>query len=283
MSKNFVVGVDVGGSKINAVLFENGKIFKSVKSETPRKNQKEFLNKLEKTIREVIPQGGKFLGIGCGIAGILDLKVGTVLKSPNLEFLDGFNVKNWLSKKFNCAARIDNDARSFTCGEYFFGAGKGYKNLVGLTLGTGVGGGIIIGGKIVYGNGAAGEIGHMIINYKDDLETLTVKYMQRFKYPPVNDLYRSKRSRAVSEALRNFEFNLGIGLANLVNILDPEAIIIGGGIAGAAEFFLPHAEKTMKKFIFSPKARKNVKILRGKLGEDAGAIGAAALFNDNQL
>jgi glucokinase len=266
--RDFIIGVDIGGTNIHAVLFKNGRILKRITILTP-KNLKEFLNKLEKTIREIIPQSGKFLGIGCGIAGILDLKKGTVLKSPNLEFLDGFKIKDWMQKKFHCTVKIDNDARCFLRGEYLFGAGRGYENLVGITLGTGVGGGIIIGGKIVYGaNGSAGEIGHMIINSEKDLEETTVKQMRKLKFSKM--------------AEKKFEKNLGIGFSNVVNILDPEIIIIGGGAAENIKTFLPKIKAEAIKSIISPKSRKNVKILMGKLGEDAGAIGAAALFNDNQ-
>lgn len=266
VSKKFIIGVDIGGSKINAVLFKNGKIFKSIKSETLRKNRANFLNNLEKVIRKVIPQNGKFFGIGCGVAGALDLKKGVILNAPNLRILNNFNIKNWLEKKFKCNVKIDNDARSFLRAEYMFGAGRGYKNLIGITLGTGIGGGIIIDGKMIYGaSGSAGELGHMVIDKGKDLEALTVKLVRKYKF--------SKTS--ISE----FKKNLGIGLANIINILDPEAIIIGGGAAKTAKTFLPKVKMAAAKFVISPKSQKNVKIIVGKLGENAGALGAAALFD----
>jgi glucokinase len=263
-----IIGVDIGGSKINAVLFKNGKVFKSGKIATPKKSRAYFLNKLEKTIREVAPQSGKLLGIGCGIAGTLDSKKGTVLKSPNLKFLDGFDVKSWLEKKFKTAVKIDNDARCFLRGEYLFGAGRGYKNIIGITLGTGIGGAIIIGGKMVYGtNDSAGELGHMVIDRGKDLETLTVKQARRLNFSKT--------------AVKEFEKNIKIGFSNVVNILDPEIIIIGGGAVKTSKMFLPKIKLTSSKFIISPKAQKNVKILISKLGEDAGAMGAAALFYES--
>lgn len=266
--KGFIVGIDIGGSKINAILFQNSGILRQFKILTPKKNIKKFLDQLEKLINKTMSglDEREILGIGCGIAGALDLGRGTILNSPNIKILNGFNIKNWLSKKFDCKVKIDNDARCFLRGEYLFGAGKGFKNIVGMTLGTGIGGGIIIDGKTFYGaNDSAGELGHMILNVKRqnsslktyDLEELTVKQARKNKFS--------------KGATKEFEKNLGIGVANIINILDPEIIIIGGGAAEAA-----------KKFIISPKSRKNVKILRGELGEDAGAIGAAALFYDNQ-
>lgn len=252
----YIIGIDIGGSKIIGALVNGGRVFYKIKIPTP-KNKNEFLEKLETIIEQLIKKAGgrkNIRGIGLGIGGALDLKKGIILSWSNIKFLDGFNIKNWLTKKFKYEVKIDNDARCFTRAEYLFGAGRGYENLVGITMGTGVGGGIIINGKMVYGaNGSAGEIGHMIINNGKDLEEATVKQMRKYKFSKM--------------AARKFEKNLGIGIANIINILDPDAIIIGGAAAMATT-----------KFIVSPKSRENVKILIGKLGENAGAIGAAALF-----
>ncbi|MEK7087149.1 MAG: ROK family protein [Patescibacteria group bacterium] len=257
INKKYIVGIDIGGSKINAVIFYDGKVFKKAKIQTPQKNRDYFLEALEALVIKLIRDLGdkKISGIGCGVAGVLDLKSGIILNAPNLQFLNNFNIKNWLSKKFNCDVKIDNDARCFTRGEFLFGAGKGYKNIVGITLGTGIGGGIIINGKMFYGaSSAAGELGHMMMSFDKDWEFFAIKQT------------------------KNLEKYLGIGLANIVNILDPEIIIFGGGAAHMLKSLLAEAKKIMNKFIISPKSKKNVKILFGKLGENAGAIGAAALF-----
>ncbi len=271
IDNKYIIGIDIGGSKIIAAVIIGGKVFHKIKI-MMSKNKKEFFNQLHLITEQLIKKAGgrkNIRGIGCGIGGVLDLEKGIILSWSNINFLDGLNIKNWLKKEFNYEVVIDNDAKCFTRGEYLFGAGKGYKNIVGMTLGTGVGGGIIIGGKMVYGaNGSAGEIGHMIINNGKDLEEATVKQMRKLKFSKM--------------AAKKFEKNLGIGFANMINILDPEAIIIGGGIVVASEFFLPRAKEIMKKFIISPKSRKNVKITIGQLGENAGAIGAAALFLENR-
>ena len=255
INKKFITGIDIGGSKINIIVFKGGKVLKNAKIPTPR-DRKEFLEKLEMLIKKLFFGAGekKISGIGCGVAGVLDLEKGIILNSPNLRFLNNFNIKNWLEKKFSCEIKIDNDARCFTRAEQMFGAGRGYKNIVGITFGTGIGGGIIVNGKIFYGaNGSAGELGHMIMGGRD-FEFLVIKQT------------------------KNLENYLGMGLANIINILDPEIIIFGGGAAHTLKSLLPEAKKIMNKFIISPKSRKNVKIIMGKLGENAGAIGAAALF-----
>jgi len=274
-NKQYIIGIDIGGSKIIVAVVENRKVYYKIKSATP-KNRKEFLNKLELMIKNIFEKAGgrkNILGIGCGFAGALDLQKGTILDAPNVEILEDFNIKSWLQHKFNCDVKIDNDARCFLRSEYIFGAGQRYKNVVGITFGTGIGGGIIINSKMVYGaNGSAGETGHMVINLKTqnsklktyDWEQSTVKQMRKNKFS--------------EEATREFEKNLGIGFANIINFLDPDAIIIGGGVAESIRTILPKAKATMNKFVISPKSRRNIRIIIGKLGEDAGAIGAAALF-----
>jgi len=268
INKKYIIGVDIGGSKINTVIFNGSQIFKSAKIPTPKNNRKEFLEKLEILIKKLVSDIGKkeIYGIGCGIAGVLDLQKGVILNAPNLRFLNNFNVKNWLEKKFGCEVKIDNDARSFTRAEYLFGAGRGYKNIVGVTFGTGIGGGIIINGKMVYGaNDSTGELGHMVINEGKDWEALTVKQARKLKFSKIS--------------VEEFKKNLGIGFSNIVNVLDPEIIIVGGGAAKTVGKFLPKIKTITNKLIISSKSIKNVKILVGKLGEDAGAIGAATLFN----
>jgi len=267
-ANKYIIGIDIGGTKISAVLVKDDKILKSVKIKTPQKSRREFLNKLEVLIGEVILELAdkkEISGIGCGVAGALDLKKGIILNAPNIKILNGFNIKNWLHKKFSCKVKIDNDARSFTRAEYLFGAGRGYKNIVGMTLGTGIGGGIIINGRMVYGaNDSAGELGHMVIDRGKDLEALTVKQVRKLNFSKM--------------PIKKFKKNLGIGFSNIINILDPEVIIIGGGAAETSKNFLPKIKVAADKLIISSKSRKNVKIFIGKLGENAGAIGAAALF-----
>ena len=287
VNKKYIIGIDIGGSKIIVALIKDEKVFYKIKNSTP-KNRKEFLNKLEVLISKVILELAdkkEISGIGCGVAGVLDLGKGIIFNAPNIKILNGFNIKDWLHKKFGCEVKIDNDARSFTRAEYLFGAGRGYKNIVGMTLGTGIGGGIIMNGKVVYGiNGSAGEVGHMIINLKEDFENLAgMKGLRRLGFTDSLKTYQlaksgDKKARKAFEELGRY---LGVGFANIINILDPEAIVIGGGLSGAYKFFLPVAKKTMAKFIVSPESYENVKIFVGKLGENAGAIGAAALFIKN--
>ena len=303
LNNKFIVGVDIGGTKINVVLFRGAKVMYKDKQPTETQNLQKLMDQLESMISSVISplRRKEILGIGCGIAGALDLEKGQILKAPNLPVINGFKIREWLSKKFHREVFIDNDTRSFLRGEHLWGAGKGYKNLVGLTLGTGVGGGIIIDGKIINGaNDAAGEIGHMIIKSEirppsaklgrgrgnskletNDFEELAgARALKNFGFSDSLKAYNLARKgdKNAREAFEKVGEYLGISLANIVNILDPQAIIIGGGLTGAEKFILPQARKTMKKLITSPKAAEGVLILLSKLGEDAGAMGAAALL-----
>lgn len=268
MVNKYIIGIDIGGSKIIAALIRSGKVFYKIRLSTP-KNRNKFYRELQIIIEQLVKKAGdrkNVKDIGCGIAGVLDRERGVILNAPNLKFLNGFNIKKWLQKQFNCEVKIDNDARCFLRGEYLFGAGKGYENIVGVTFGTGIGGGIIINGKMVYGaNDSTGELGHMVINEGKDWEALTVKQARKLKFSKIS--------------VEEFKKNLGIGFSNIVNVLDPEIIIVGGGAAETVGKFLPKIKTITNKLIISSKSRKNVKILIGKLGEDAGAIGAATLFN----
>lgn len=284
INQKFIVGVDIGGTKINVVLLRGAKVLHKDRQPTETRNLQNFMDQLGEMISSVVSplRRKEILGIGCGVAGALDLKKGEVLNAPNLPIINGFKIREWLSRKFHRETRIDNDARLFLRGEYFWGAGRGYKNLVGLTLGTGVGGGIMIDGKMINGsNDAAGEIGHMIINKGRDFEELAgAKALKNFGFSDSLKAYNlaKKGDKNAQKAFGKVGEYLGISLANIVNVIDPQAIIIGGGLAGAEKFIFPQAQKTMKKLITSPKAAEGVKILLGKLGEDAGAMGAAALF-----
>lgn len=257
MKKSFYLGIDIGGTKINGLLL-NAKTFKwrfVLHIDTP-KNRKNFLKKLGQEI-EKVRQENDLIGIGVGIAGIIDIKSGIVIKAPNLSFLDKWKAKKYFSQ-FSKKVKIDNDSRCFLIAEKTMGSGKKYNNAIGITFGTGIGGGIIIGGKIYYGkNFGAGEFGNMIINTNRNFEELAGK--KAF-------LKMGDRSRVV-----------GVGVANLINIFDPEVVILGGGGIFTGGIKIKTVWKIAQKYIMSPLAKKTP-IIKGKLGEYSQAIGAALLM-----
>jgi len=204
MGNKFYLGIDVGGTKIRGVFLsaaKNDYVF-AFESRTPR-TKKKFLKILTKQIQKII-QEKKIAGIGVGLPGIVDMKRGILVKAPNLKFLNGWQAKKFFSK-FRIKTKFDNDSRCFLRAEALIGAGKKYKEIVALTIGTGVGGAVIINNKIIYGShNSAGEFGHMILNDGKSFEELGAK--KAF-------LKTGNTSKII-----------GLGSANLINALDPQIV-----------------------------------------------------------
>lgn len=282
--KTFSVGVDIGGSKINAILFNTKRrevVWRATIS-TP-KNKKAFFSVLKKLVADALTKTprNEIAGIGLAVAGQIDFKKGILLNSPNLKFLNGTRPVRIVEKYFKLKTVMDNDVNCFTLAEARLGAGRGFQSIVGITLGTGVGGGIIINGELYHGAfGSAGEVGWMILDGARTFEDLaSEKFIKSISHEsPIN--LEAKARRGDKKALKVYETlgtNLGLGIANIVNVLDPELIILGGGLASAADLFLSRAKRTAQKRIISPLSQKRLKIALAKLGKNAGAIGAALL------
>lgn len=301
------IGIDIGGYKINSVLMKGNKIIR--KRRVPTKstsNKKIIIAQIFDCVEHLIknldsPRFGeagksKIRGIGIGAPGPIDLKRGVVLYPPNVKTLAGLPLADLVQKKFKTKVILDNDVNCFGIAEGILGAGRGKQNIVGLTLGTGVGGCLILRGRLFHGrDGSAGETGHMVIKKdgwkcscgnKGCLEAYVsargiiriAKEIGCRGATPTEIMRLAKKDN--KKALKVYQITgeyLGVGLANLVNILNPDIIIIGGGIANVGELLFNPARKVMRKNILSPLA-KNTKVVRAKLGEDAGAIGAALLL-----
>lgn len=273
-----MLGIDLGGSKLLAVKVEKNRITWKKKFSFKEKNRRGILDLLLKVIKE-----SKEKKVGIGVPGIF--KNGRIIKLPHLPQLNGLNLKKEL-KKFRVKVKIENDANCFAFGEYF----RWKKDLVGLTIGTGIGGGIIINGKIYHGKRDAGEFGHMSIvadgrkcvcGNKGCLEEYvsTRAFLKESKKvfgkaltPGELNRLAKKRNRKAIKVFNSVGRFLGIGLANIANVLNPELISVGGGIAKAGNFLLKPAREEMKKRIFVAMP----KIVIGK--EVSGAFGAAMLW-----
>ena len=293
------IGLDIGGHKINGILMRGNKIIRKRRVATKSTSNKKIIiaqifDCVEYLIKDL--DKSKIKGIGIGAPGPIDLKRGVVLSPPNVKALAGLPLADLVQKKFKTKVILDNDVNCFGIAEGILGAGKGKQNIVGLTLGTGVGGCLILRGKLFHGrDGSAGEIGHVVIKKdgwkcscknKGCLEAyVSARGIMRVAKEigcrgatPTEIMRLAKKDN--KKALKVYQITggyLGIGLANLVNILNPDIIIIGGGIANVGEILFNPARKVMRKNILSPLA-KNIKVVRAKLNEDAGAIGAALLI-----
>jgi len=283
-----ILGIDIGATKTGVVLFDKDKkevVWKST-FPTDKSTKKNFLNNLFKII-ETANEEHQFSNIGVAIAAIVDANSGKIIKSPNIiKIIDGLDLALVLQDKFKVPVKVRNDVDCFSLAESKVGVGKKYKNFVGVTLGSGIGCGLIINGEIYNGKsgGSAGECGHMIIDSKSkngSFEDLASgKFINRV-YGKSGEMLFSDAKTGKTQAkkvCREFGENLGLGLSNLINIMNPEAVIVGGGISEAIRPILPIVKASIKKYVMSPKA-KVTPVIISKIGVYAPAIGAALLFD----
>lgn len=286
----YSIGIDIGGTKIDGILAnENGKVLKRYRIKTQaHKSKAVIINNIIEVIKKL--KTGKIEGIGIGVAGVIDEK-GSILFNPNIKNLEGVNIIKDLKKKLNHKFYITNDANCFALGESLFGAGKKAKNIVGVTFGTGIGNGIIINKKLYTGShGGAGEFGHSIINpdglkckcgLKGDFESfcsgpsIVKRYYKaggKIKNTDPKKIFNSDEEIAKKIMKETYKY-LGIGLANIINALDPDLIVLGGKVSNLD--FYKEVNKQVKKYA-NKGVSKKVKVVKHKL-IDSGALGAAAL------
>ena len=281
-----VIGVDLGGTNIKtALVTQKGKIIKKYETKTEaKKGTKTVINNIVNAIETV--KVNNVAGIGIGCPGPLNYKSGTVLNPVNLPFRN-VPLKNILAKKLKLPVYLDNDANCFTLAEATFGQGKPYDAVVGLTLGTGVGSGIVINKKIYHGKGNAAEFGHSTINYdgpksrcgnhgciETHIGARGIITIHNHKGNPF--LIYKQALEGNKKAIKTYEkmgYYLGIGLTNIIYALDPDIIVIGGKISNSWKYFSKSMNKTIKERYFS----KPSKIVKSNLKE-AGILGAAALI-----
>ena len=309
------IGLDIGGTKILGALFdENGVSKKKEKRKTKASEGLEVVQKeIFKTIDNLLAgiKIKEIEAIGIGIPGLVD-REGTITFSPNLPFRN-YELAKILEKRYKVPVFIGNDVNVATVGEWMFGSGKGKKNVLGVFVGTGIGGGIIIENELYIGkNGAAGEIGHINLDpngpfcgcgsrgcleslasktaiqkeietriYRGE-ESLILKSLKEngiLKSGPLRDAYL-KKDVVVVEAVSKAAENLGRGLASLANIFNPEVIVLGGGVmVELGKELLPIVTREFDRFAMIDIA-KNTEIKMAKFGDDAGIIGALALAKE---
>ncbi|MBW2038848.1 MAG: ROK family protein [Deltaproteobacteria bacterium] len=298
--KGFVVGIDLGGTNLRgaAIDLEGSFLARSFTSSLTPLSKGEGVKKLRKEIEGLLEQGlsrgYRPLGIGLGVAGVLS-KDGVLTQSPNLQNLAGVPLSEELGSSLSLPLKMDNDANMYTMGEGWRGAARGVKDFCCLTLGTGVGGGIVMGGELYRGAyGTAGEIGHMVIDEdglpcycgnRGCLETyasgtgivrraMEVGQKVRSSY----ELYEAanRGDQMAQEIFWEMGRYLGVGMANLVNMLNPAMIVLGGKVSGAWNYFIPSALEEMKRRAFRYPVER-VKVVKGMLGDDAALWGCTYL------
>ena len=293
------LGVDIGGTNIKYGVVENNIIIynNSTKSEVAK--GKQFLIGKIVSIIENCKKNYNIKSIGIGIAGLVDYQRGFVFESPNLPEWEGVNLKNEL-KIVNLPISIDNDANCFALGEYLLRKDKKIKNLIGITLGTGIGGSLILDGKIYRGsNGFAGEIGHIKVEpdgrkcncgQNGCLEAYSSGFAIEKKSKEifgekiaVSSLYQMalKGNRKAIEIFKDAFEKLGIVCAGLIDLLNPDIIVFGGGLSNMREFLLIPLKKLIQKNCYK-KLYEKVRIEVSQSDIDSGIIGATYLINSNK-
>lgn len=316
----WIVGVDIGGTKVSVgvVPFEGGEPVALHTRPTEAHRGAKFVvdrvvNLIRRAMAEVLEREGgdaeSFAGIGIGAPGPLDRKSGTVIATPNLGWRN-FPLRDLVRNEIGLPATLDNDANAATYGEWWLGAGRGVDTLVGITLGTGIGGGIVLDGHLYHGaSDAAAEIGHMTIdstgrkckcgNYGcleayasgpaiaaraiegleagaeslltgmvGDLSEITAETV--FEALVEGDAY-------ATEVVQDTAKFLGAGVATIINVLNPEMVVVAGGVTRAGERLLVPLRAEIRRRAFRV-AADACRIVSAQLRDSAGVIGAAACF-----
>jgi len=322
----WIVGVDLGGTNIvvGVIPVDGGEVHavRSLPTE-PQRGAKHVVDRMVHMIEHAIQQTiadfggerGDFTGVGIGSPGPLNRETGTIINTPNLGWRN-FPLRDLIQNAVNLRCSLDNDANCATYGEWWMGAGRDVDNLVGLTLGTGIGGGIVLGGRVFHGaSDAAGEIGHMTIdstgrkckcgNYgcleqyasgpaialraiegiEAGVDTMLPDLVDgRLEEITAATVYEAAvlGDPYANEVMKETAKFLGAGVANLINVLNPEMIVIAGGVTRAGEhLFGPlRAEVRRRAFRSSEEA---CQIVPAQLQGTAGVIGAAGVFRTEVL
>ncbi|MEE8389501.1 MAG: ROK family protein [Anaerolineae bacterium] len=315
MSGQFIVGIDLGGTKISTALADGtGKIIAHDYRETHAiEGPEAVIGRMLDAARRVMAQAEvKATGVaavGIGAPGPLDVEAGVVVSPPNLPGWERVFLKRRIEAELGITTFLDNDANAAALGEHRFGAGRGTEHVIYVTVSTGIGGGLILGGKLYHGGGMAGEIGHVtVVPYGPlcgcgnrgclealasgtaiarearervargvptlmadlaggDLECITAK------------LVAEAANRGDAEAqhiLTKAMDYLGIGMANLVNLFNPQLIVIGGGLTNIGEALFEPVRRGIDRHAF-PIPAQAVRVVRAELGDNAGVLGAVAV------
>ena len=312
-----IIGVDLGGTNIEAAAVREGTVLAAKKKKTKADRGVDVvIDRIETTVRTMMDKMdatlSDFEALCIGAPGAVDPETGVVREAPNLNWEDVALAKR-LRERLDLPVMVDNDVNIGVMGEYAYGAGKGARHMVGIFVGTGIGGGLIIDGRPHYGGrGAAGEIGHIVVKphgrlcgcgregcveayaSKTAMEAMIREEMAKGRESVVLDVMEDKgKTRLTSsviegaldandalmeEALQTAQYYLGLLTADLVNTLDPEVVVFGGGVVEqlGAPFVEPVA-RTARQHYLQRAGAEQIRVVPSVLGDDAGPVGAAVV------
>ncbi len=300
----FIIGIDLGGTNLKIALMDSRYRIQArdVLSTKDFTAKEELISAITGLITSILAEAGlrrgQVLGLGLGVPGPVDAHKGLVHFFPNIPGWREVNLKGILQRKLKFPVFLDNDAKLMALAEHRLGAARGAKNAVCLTLGTGVGGGIIIEGSLYRGrDNASGEIGHMPINESGPrcnckgsacleayignakiLKEAKKSFGRDVTLEELSTLAKNKNKKAVVIWMK-VAGRLAQALAGIANLLNPECVVIGGGIANAGEVLFAHVRRVFKARAMSVQS-KGMKIKKALLGSDAGLMGAAIMVKE---
>lgn len=305
-----IIGIDIGGTIIKGGLFStDGRLVQTASIETQAyQGTEKPLSNLLCLVNSLQEKGGRCAAIGIGVAGVLDIKKEVLLQSPNLKNLENVNIKDFLTKTVQLPVYLENDANAAAMGEKWAGAGREIENFILITLGTGIGGGLVLHGDLWSGeNGKAGELGHMIVEQggascacgkKGCLEAyssgeaisrMAREALQNGACSSLKNLSQGDFDIIDAEMVYHAAHNgdsvaigvyrqaaryLAVGIANVNNLLDIHHVILGGGVSNAFPLFAPVLIEEVKKQVFHI-SQDRIVIVPSQLGSEAGIYGAA--------
>lgn len=324
--KHYILGVDIGGTSINvgAVPTGGGPVIGMRSLPTDAHEGGEFVfNRIVNMVREILTdevhrehfRQEDVIGMGLGSPGPLDRRMGVVFETINLDW-SNFPLRDKIAEKLGLEAELDNDANAATLGEWWQGAARGFDHVLGVTIGTGIGGGIVLAGEVYHGaSDVAAEFGHMTIDSAgrkcgcgnhgcleayasgpaiaaravEGIEAGATSIMLEMVHGDLKLITAEKVFEAIiagdryaNEVMLETAKLLGVGLANLINILNPGIVVLSGGVARAGDHLLVPLRKEIEQRAFA-KASESCRVCIGELGDMAGVIGAAAIFHIARL
>lgn len=319
--KKYSIGIDLGGTKIliGLVEKESGKVVSHIKKKTKKeKGPENIVRKMVEGVEELLEESGKSFteisSIGIGSAGQIDRKNGIIIGAPNLDCYN-LNLKEILKNKFNIPVFVGNDVEVATIGEQKFGAGKGCADFVCVFVGTGIGSAIVKNGHIIYGaTGTAGELGHIIVDLngrpcacgahgcleayasrsaietriegalKKGRKSCISEYLEEGKAITSSMIRKSieREDELVTQCVSEASEYLSGGLASVINLINPELIILGGGLIEAVDYFYKQTIKKAKSKSLPVPAEK-IRFSKTILGDYSGVIGAALLDEREEI
>jgi len=303
---NYSIGVDLGGTNLRAAaISRDGKILEKISGSTQLSEGRDAV--IDDIVQAIIGlrdrcSGTRLAGVGIGVPGFILIEQGLIVGSNNLPEFEGFPVRDEIEKRLGTPVILENDANAAALGEKWMGAGKGVDDLVLLTLGTGIGGGIISKGRVLHGHvGMAGELGHLTVvpngnpcgcgNYgclEKHASATAITAMARMlslgDEVTAEDVYKlavegNEKAKMVFHTMGSA---LGIALASLINIFNYPLYLLSGGVLPAWDFFAPSMMKEIELRSFTYRHAKT-EVAKATLGNEAGLYGAAYLPQMNQL